>query len=201
MDCIHLYILDNPPKCGRIIYSKALTYLNGNREVHTHWEAKLITKNMKTTTTLTLVCLLVHPFLTVWGILFYLWHQISKFSVTMTSFIMVIKLIFEFQCFVLFLQLLQRSARWYVNRTLSPMRGISPSLYPPIHSHSYTKDSHSTRITLLFLNSAWVLLRPTELSTIVVRRDLWFYHPCPRRLESLTICRWNYKGSTFSSVT
>ena len=26
------------------------------------------------------------------------------------------------------------------------------------------------------------------------------YSPYPRRLESLTICRWNYKGSTFSSV-
>ena len=26
------------------------------------------------------------------------------------------------------------------------------------------------------------------------------YCPCPRRLESLTICRWNYKGSNFSSL-
>ena len=26
------------------------------------------------------------------------------------------------------------------------------------------------------------------------------YSPYPRRLESLTICRWNCKGSTFSSV-
>ena len=26
------------------------------------------------------------------------------------------------------------------------------------------------------------------------------YRPYPRRLESLTICRWYYKGSTFSSV-
>ena len=26
------------------------------------------------------------------------------------------------------------------------------------------------------------------------------YRPYPRRLESLTICIWNYKGSTFSSV-
>ena len=26
------------------------------------------------------------------------------------------------------------------------------------------------------------------------------YSPYPTRLESLTICRWNYKGSTFSSV-
>ena len=26
------------------------------------------------------------------------------------------------------------------------------------------------------------------------------YRPYPRRLESLTVCRWYYKGSTFSSV-
>ena len=26
------------------------------------------------------------------------------------------------------------------------------------------------------------------------------YRPCPRRLESLTVCRCHYKGSTFSSV-
>ena len=40
--------------------------------------------------------------------------------------------------------------------------------HPPLHSHR--KDSHSTGITLLFLNSAWVLLRPTELSTF---KELW----------------------------
>ena len=40
-------------------------------------------------------------------------------------------------------------------------KGAPP--HPPSHSH--TKDSHSTGITLLFSNSAWVLLRPTELST------------------------------------
>ena len=55
--------------------------------------------------------------------------------------------------------------------TKSHARHITFSV-PPIHSHSYTKDSHSTRITLLFLNSVWVLLRPTELSTIIVRQDL-----------------------------
>ena len=34
------------------------------------------------------------------------------------------------------------------------------------------------------------------------RRYLWdgAYGPYPRSLESLSICRWNYKGSTFSSV-
>ena len=36
--------------------------------------------------------------------------------------------------------------------------------------HSHTKDSHSTGITLLFSNSAWVLLRPVELSTF---KELW----------------------------
>ena len=36
--------------------------------------------------------------------------------------------------------------------------------------HSLTKDSHSTGITLLFSNNAWVLLRPTELSTF---KELW----------------------------
>ena len=35
-------------------------------------------------------------------------------------------------------------------------KGAPP--HPPSHSH--TKDSHSTGITLLFSNSAWVLLRP-----------------------------------------
>ena len=33
-----------------------------------------------------------------------------------------------------------------------------------------------------------------------MRRDLRLYRPYPRRLESLTICRFYYKGSTFSSV-
>ena len=32
------------------------------------------------------------------------------------------------------------------------------------------------------------------------RRGLQFYRPCPRRLGRLTICRCNYKGSTFYSV-
>ena len=34
----------------------------------------------------------------------------------------------------------------------------------------------------------------------IVRRGLRFYRPYPRRLESLTICRRNYKSNTFSSV-
>ena len=40
-------------------------------------------------------------------------------------------------------------------------KGAPPHPLP----HTHTKDSHSTGITLFFSNSAWVLLRPTELST------------------------------------
>ena len=40
-----------------------------------------------------------------------------------------------------------------------------PHLTHPPLPNSHTKDSHSTGITLLFSNSGWVLLRPTELST------------------------------------
>ena len=59
-----------------------------------------------------------------------------------------------------------------------------------------TKDSHNTGKlhALLFSNSVWVLYRPTlNLETCEV---LW--SPYPRRLESLTICWCNYKGSTFN---
>ena len=33
-----------------------------------------------------------------------------------------------------------------------------------------------------------------------VRRDLLFFRPYPRSLESLTVCRCHYTGSTFFSV-
>ena len=81
-----------------------------------------------------------------------------------------------------------------------PIRRCCPTSPTP---HSHTKDNHSTGVTLLFSNSAWVLLRPKELSTFILRN--WetgpqAYRPYPRSLGSLTIRRWNYKGSTFSSV-
>ena len=47
-----------------------------------------------------------------------------------------------------------------------PIRRCPTSPTPHLH----TKDSHSTGITLLCSNSAWVLLRPTELSTF---KELW----------------------------
>ena len=54
---------------------------------------------------------------------------------------------------------------------------------------------------LLYSNSAWVLLRPAELWTMKsCEMGPMVYHPCLRRLESLTICQcYYYKGSTFYS--
>ena len=66
------------------------------------------------------------------------------------------------------------------------------------------KVSHTTRVYNVpysFRTVVWVLLRPT-------RTDQWkccetgptVFRPYPRRLESLTVCRCHYKGSTFFSV-
>ena len=47
----------------------------------------------------------------------------------------------------------------------------------------------------------WVLLRPTGLWTLKgCEPRPTVYRPYPRKLESLTICKCNYKSSTFSSV-
>ena len=65
---------------------------------------------------------------------------------------------------------------------------------PHSPTYSYTKDSHSTGITLHFSNSAWVLLRPTELSKF---KELWNGTSSLSSLSEKT--RKSNKGSTFSS--
>ena len=88
--------------------------------------------------------------------------------------------------------------------SLSPSYFICPwidvsSHFQTITIHTNARSQHRELRPLLFANSAWVLLRPTELSwTKVVRRD---YRPYLKRIEILTICRCHYKGNTFSSVT
>ena len=83
------------------------------------------------------------------------------------------------------------------------MQLISLSIYPPNHEniHTKTRPQHRELRSLLFANSEWVLLRPTELFTNKgCETGPTVYPPYPRRLESLTICKCHYKSSTFSSV-
>jgi len=85
-----------------------------------------------------------------------------------------------------------------MNATLSPMRGISPSLY------SLTKDRHNTGNFMPY--SFWIVCGffnvPHELINMkgICETGPTVFNPYPRRFESLTICWCNYKGSTFYSV-
>ena len=65
------------------------------------------------------------------------------------------------------LQLSRGKGHMWTSRSHAKVPHLTHSPPPP---HSHTKDSHSTGITLLFSNSAWVLLRPIELSTF---KELW----------------------------
>ena len=63
------------------------------------------------------------------------------------------------------------------------------------------RPQHRELHALLFSTSVWDLKRPTGFMNIEgCETGPTVYRPYPRRLESLTICGCNYKGSTFSSV-
>ena len=64
-----------------------------------------------------------------------------------------------------------------------------------------TRPQHWELCALLLTNSVWVLQRPTIIYNKGCETGPPAYSPYPRRLEGLTICWCNYKGSTFCSVT
>ena len=76
---------------------------------------------------------------------------------------------------------------------------------PAIPTHTLTNDSrntgnfmpHSSRIVCTGSLTSHIKLVNMEG---ICEMGPTVYSPYPRRLESLTICRCNYKGSTFSSV-
>ena len=81
------------------------------------------------------------------------------------------------------------------NRTRGPMRGAPPY---PIQTRK-TRPQHRELHALLFTTSVRVLLRPTGLWTLKgCETGPPAYRPYPRRLESLTICRCNYKRAALS---
>ena len=110
---------------------------------------------------------------------------------------------FCFFCF-LFWQLLHQSARVTCERdTKSHARHIPFS--EPAHAQRLTKDSHNTgnfmpcsfRIVCGFFNvPQWTYINVEG----ICETGPTVYRPYPRRLESLTICWFNYKGSTLYSV-
>ena len=65
-------------------------------------------------------------------------------------------------------------------------------------AQSKARPQHRELRALLFPNSECVLLRPVELWTMKsCEMGPTVYRPYPRRLESLSLCRYYYKGSTF----
>ena len=128
--------------------------------------------------------------------------------------------IFIFKCALQASDLCVRSDINIYRRRWQPL--ISPLAILPSTLTNETKPDYNAgnyHSALLLATSVWVLLRPTGLceqwrtvkgcETNLVPRAFPLkvggaetgptVYPYPRRLESLTICGCNYKGSTFSS--
>ena len=79
------------------------------------------------------------------------------------------------------------------NEAVNPMRSSNP--------WDKARPQHRELRALLFSISVWVLSPPADHITLKMQETgPTVYSPYLRRLERLTICRYNYRDSTFSSV-
>ena len=98
------------------------------------------------------------------------------------------------------------SHKWYMRLTIAKnqvsfahdrvRRGMDLGYW---HGFTNSRTSLKSQSYLKYL-AVHIFEKTISMPGRVVRRDLRFNLPYPRRLESLTICRCHYKGSTFSSV-
>ena len=89
-----------------------------------------------------------------------------------------------------------RGRRW--NRTCVPI-DINSFITHPAHERLTTTPGPTC--PTLFDKCVGSLTSPANHVTLKMQETgPTVYSPYPRRLECLTICRYNYKGSTFSSV-
>ena len=108
-----------------------------------------------------------------------------------------------FVCFICFTAFAPKCKVIREQDTKSHARHIPFSV--PTHTQRLTKDSHNTgnfmpcsfRVVCGFFNvPQWSYINMVG----ICETGPTVYHPYPRRLECLTICWFNYKGSTFYSV-
>ena len=89
-----------------------------------------------------------------------------------------------------------RGRRW--NRACVPI-DINSYIFHPAHERWTTTPG--TMCFTLFDKYVGSLTSPANHVALKMQETgPTVYSPYPRRLECLTICRYNYKGSTFSSV-
>ena len=122
--------------------------------------------------------------------------SIKMMMVMMTTRMIMTMLIMMMMIFFEFATVTQHGKRGW-NRTWVPT-DINPFITHPTHKRLY----HNTRVYAPYSlrTAVWVLLRPTRIRTAKEQWDgAYGFSSLSGKTRSLTICRCDNKGSTFSS--